>query len=78
MGILLTQPNCVRYFVALGLVRLGGNMFNVAIVLLVFARTHSLALGGLTVAAGTFSAALTGPLLGAWLDVTRSRRRLFT
>lgn len=51
-------------------------MFNVAGVLLVLARTGSLVLAGVTVAAATLPGAVTGPLLGAWLDVTASRRRL--
>lgn len=51
-------------------------MFGVSSVLLVIARTHSLTLAGLLVACATLPGALTGPLLGAWLDVTTSRRRL--
>jgi MFS family permease len=51
-------------------------MFNVAGVLLVLQRTGSLVLAGITVAAATLPSALTGPFLGAWLDVAASRRRL--
>jgi MFS family permease len=51
-------------------------MFNVAGVLLVLDRTGSLTLAGVTIAAGTLPAAVSGPFLGAWLDVAGSRRRL--
>jgi MFS family permease len=56
--------------------RATGTMFNVAGVLLVLQRTGSLVLAGITVAAATLPGALTGPFLGAWLDVAASRRRL--
>ncbi len=56
--------------------RATGTMFNVAGVLLVLQRTGNLVLAGLTVAAATLPGALTGPFLGAWLDVAGSRRRL--
>lgn len=58
------------------LARATGTMFNVAGVLLVLQRTGSLVLAGATVAAATLPGALTGPFLGAWLDVTENRRRL--
>jgi MFS family permease len=45
-------------------------------VLLVLQRTASLVLAGVTVAAATLPGALTGPFLGAWLDVAASRLRL--
>jgi predicted MFS family arabinose efflux permease len=51
-------------------------MFSVAVVLLVLERTGSAALAGATVAAITLPSVLTGPLLGAWLDVTGRRRGL--
>jgi MFS family permease len=51
-------------------------MFIVSGPLLVLARTGSLTLAGLVVAGETLAGAVTGPLLGAWLDVTPSRRRL--
>jgi MFS family permease len=51
-------------------------MWAVAVALLVLSRTGSLSLAGVTIAAGSLPAAITGPLLGAWLDVTRSRRML--
>src|SRR4051812_26637605 len=51
-------------------------MFGVAVVLLVLERTGSAALAGATVAAITLPSVLTGPILGAWLDLTGRRRRL--
>ncbi len=51
-------------------------MFNVAGVLLVLARTHSAPLAGATAAAATLPGALSGPVLGAWLDVATRRRAL--
>ncbi len=51
-------------------------MFGVAGVLLVLRRTGSAPLAGATAAAAMLPAALSGPLLGAWLDVARSRRLL--
>lgn len=53
--------------------RLADEMFSVGVVLLVLQRTRSPALAGITVAAATFPAVLSGPLIGAWLD--RSGRR---
>jgi MFS family permease len=47
------------------------------VVLLVLDRTGSPALAGALVAALTLPALLTGPLMGAWLDRTRHRRRAF-
>lgn len=44
--------------------------------LLILERTHDLALAGIVVAAASLPAAVTGPFLGGWLDVTTSRRRL--
>jgi MFS family permease len=51
-------------------------MFNTAGVLLVLARTGSAPLAGATAAAAVVPGALTGPVLGAWLDVVRRRRVL--
>lgn len=61
-----------RYLVAAGLARLADEMVGVAVLLLVLARTDSSILAGLVVAAYTVPPALSGPLLGAWLD--RARR----
>lgn len=49
-------------------------MFHVAAVLLVVERTGSVVLAGLTVACAALPGVVTGPVLGAWLDVARSRR----
>jgi MFS-type transporter involved in bile tolerance (Atg22 family) len=51
-------------------------MFAVAGVLLVLRRTGSAPLAGATAAAAMVPAAVSGPILGAWLDVARSRRLL--
>ncbi len=56
--------------------RLTAMMFNVSGVLLVLERTGSLALAGVTSAAAVLPGALSGPLLGAWLDVVPRRRVL--
>ena len=50
------------------------EMFSVAVVLLLLARTGSAALAGATVAAVTFPSLFSGPLLGAWRDLTGKRR----
>ena len=73
---LARHPGYARYFVAVALARVPTTMWGVAVALLVLSRTGSLSLAGITVAAGSLPAALTGPLLGAWLDLTRSRRLL--
>jgi predicted MFS family arabinose efflux permease len=51
-------------------------MFAASGVLLVLARTGSAPLAGATAAAATLPGALTGPLLGAWLDIAKHRRVL--
>jgi MFS family permease len=51
-------------------------MFNTAGVLLVLTRTGSAAVAGATAAAAVLPGALSGPLLGAWLDVAKNRRLL--
>lgn len=63
------------YLAVATLSRITGTMFNVAVVLLLLERTGSASVAGVVVAAGTLPAAVTGPLLGAWLD-TSSRPRL--
>ena len=73
---LVRHPGYVRYFVAVALARVPTTMWAVAIALLVLERTGSLSLAGVTVAAGSLPAAVSGPVLGAWLDVARSRRLL--
>ena len=51
-------------------------MFAVSGVLLVLSATGSAALAGVTTAAATLPGALSGPILGAWLDVAHRRRVL--
>ena len=73
---LLERPGFRRYFATVAAARATGTMFTVSGVLLVLERTHDLTLAGVVVAASSLPAALTGPFLGGWLDVTASRRRL--
>lgn len=73
---LFRRSGYLRYFATVALSRAAGTMFNVAVVLLVLQRTSSLSLAGLTAAAGSLPAGVSGPFLGAWLDVARSRRAL--
>lgn len=73
---LFGRAGYLRYFGAVLLSRTAGTMFNVGVVLLVVQRTGSLSLAGFTAAAGSLPAGVTGPFLGAWLDVARSRRAL--
>lgn len=74
--LLLRRPGYLRFFAVVAAARTTGAMFSVAGVLLVLERTGSLTLAGLVVAAATLPGVVTGPFLGAWLDVTHSRRRL--
>ncbi|HEV2981650.1 MAG TPA: MFS transporter [Solirubrobacteraceae bacterium] len=76
MARLLRRPGFARYSATVAAVRATGTMFEVAAVLLVLERTHSLALAGIVAAAASLPGAITGPFLGGWLDVTTSRRRL--
>jgi MFS family permease len=73
---LLHRPGYARYLLVVITSRTTGTMFDVAGVLLVLQRTGSPVLAGLTVAAATLPGAITGPFLGAWLDVAERRRRL--
>ena len=68
------HPGVPSFCAAASLARLAEEMFSVAVVLLVLARTGSAALAGATVAAATLPSVVTGPLLGAWLDRTARRR----
>jgi MFS family permease len=70
------RPRYPGFLLTVLLARISGSMFNTAGVLLVLTRTHSAPLAGITAAAGVVPAALSGPLLGAWLDVARRRRVL--
>lgn len=73
---LRARPGYVGFVLTVSFSRIGVTMFGTAGVLLVLARTGSTALAGATAAAATLPAALSGPVLGAWLDVARSRRVL--
>jgi predicted MFS family arabinose efflux permease len=73
---LRAQPGYLGFVSAATLARVSDEMFSVGVVLLVLDRTGSAALAGATVAAITFPSLISGPLLGAWLDLTGRRRTL--
>jgi predicted MFS family arabinose efflux permease len=73
---LRAQPGYLPFVSAATLARVSDEMFSVGVVLLVLDRTGSAGLAGLAVAGITLPSLLTGPLLGAWLDLTGRRRRL--
>jgi predicted MFS family arabinose efflux permease len=73
---LRAQPGYLKFLSAATLARVSDEMFGVAVVLLVLDRTDSPALAGTTVAAITLPSLISGPLLGAWLDLTGRRRTL--
>lgn len=73
---LLRRPRYPGFVLTVGLSRTSGAMFNTAGVLLVLTRTHSAALAGLTAAATVVPGAITGPVLGAWMDIAVRRRVL--
>jgi len=73
---LRAQPGYTRFVSAATLARVSDEMFSVGVVLLVLDRTGSPGLAGATVAAITFPSLVSGPLLGAWLDLTGRRRTL--
>lgn len=70
------QPGYPRFLSAATLARVADEMFSVGVVLLVLERTDSPSLAGATVAAVTLPSLVTGPLLGAWMDLTGRRRSL--
>src|SRR5215208_21553 len=57
--------------------RLADEMFAIGVVLLILDRGGSPTVAGLTVAAVTFPAILSGPFIGAWLDRTGRRSLLY-
>jgi MFS family permease len=71
---LLAQPGYLGFALTVAPAQISSLMFSVSGVLLVLGRTGSAALAGATAAAAVLPAALTGPLLSAWLDVTLRRR----
>ncbi|HEY5188182.1 MAG TPA: MFS transporter [Solirubrobacteraceae bacterium] len=73
---LLHRPRYAGFVLTVSLARTSSAMFNTAGVLLVLARTGSAPLAGLTAAATVVPGAVTGPVLGAWLDVAHRRRLL--
>jgi MFS family permease len=73
---LVRRPGYAGFVLTVSLTRVSSMMFNTAGVLLVLARTGSAPLAGATAAASMLPGALSGPLLGAWLDVARRRRVL--
>jgi predicted MFS family arabinose efflux permease len=73
---LRAQPGYVKFLSAATLARVSDEMFGVGVVLLVLDRTDSPSLAGATVAAITLPSLVSGPLLGAWLDLTGRRRTL--
>jgi MFS family permease len=73
---LLRRPGYAGFVLTVSLSRTSAAMFITAGVLLVLERTGSAAVAGTTAAAAVLPGALSGPLLGAWLDVARRRRLL--
>jgi predicted MFS family arabinose efflux permease len=73
---LRAQPGYLKFLSAATLARISDEMFGVGVVLLVLDRTDSPGLAGATVAAITLPSLISGPLLGAWLDLTGRRRTL--
>ena len=70
------QPGYPLFYATATITRFADDMFSVGTVLLVLERTGSAPLAGGVVAAVTLPSLLTGPLLGAWLDRAKSRRRV--
>src|SRR5918993_2233106 len=73
---LRAQPGYLRFVSAATGARVSDEMSGVGVVLLVLDRTGDEALAGAAVAAVTLPSLVTGPLLGAWLDLTGRRRVL--
>lgn len=73
---LLRRPGYRGFVLTVSLARVATAMFVVSGVVLVLARTHDPTLAGVTAAASTLPSAVSGPLLGAWLDVAARRRVL--
>ena len=73
---MLRRPRYPGFVLTISLSRIASFMFNTAGVLLILDRTGSAPLAGATAAAAVLPGAISGPFLGAWLDVARSRRVL--
>lgn len=76
LRVLARQPGWPALVTGGTVARLADEMFSVAVVLLVLERTGSAALAGATVAAVTLPSLVSGPLLGAYIDLTGRRRWL--
>ncbi|MBA2506926.1 MAG: MFS transporter [Thermoleophilaceae bacterium] len=76
MGRLARVERYPLFYVTATVTRLADEMFSVGAVLLVLERTGSAVVAGLVVAATALPSLVTGPLLGAWLDISGKRRRL--
>src|SRR5690349_8966625 len=66
-----------QFLAAATVARVADEMFAIGVVLLILDRTDSPTLAGLTVAAATFPAILSGPVIGAWLDRTGRRSLIY-
>src|SRR4051794_41952734 len=66
-----------QFVAAATVARVADEMFAIGVVLLILDRTHSPTLAGLTVAAATFPAIVSGPVIGAWLDRTGRRSLIY-
>jgi predicted MFS family arabinose efflux permease len=73
---LAREPDYVRFVAAATMARTADEMFSVGVVLLTLERTGSATLAGALVGAITLPSLVTGPLLGAWLDLRGRRRAL--
>jgi MFS family permease len=66
-----------QFLTAATVARVADEMFAVGVVLLILDRTDSPTLAGLTVAAATFPAVVSGPVIGAWVDRTGRRSLIY-
>jgi MFS family permease len=66
-----------QFLAAATVARLADEMFAIGVVLLILDRTNSPTLAGLTAAAATFPAIVSGPVIGAWLDRTGRRSLIY-
>src|SRR3954454_15723223 len=66
-----------QFLAAATVARVADEMFAIGVVLLILDRTGSPTLAGLTVAAFTFPAIFSGPVIGAWLDRTGRRSLIY-
>lgn len=76
LGQLRAQSGYLPFLAAATLARVSDEMFSVGVVLLVLERTGDAGLAGLMVAAVALPSLVTGPLLGAWLDLSGRRTQI--